>query len=205
VARRPTDDDLEAEMTIELLGNWMTGRAFDVHTLSSTYLGPDEFGHDKWDNVRSDMGELVYKLKYQQDKSTLPAIVTLLDKIKGVEQFDYIIPIPSTDKSRPFQPVTEIAGALGKHRGVKVLPDFLTKAAGGKQLKNVDDPEEREKLLQESLSIGGKELLVGKKVLLVDDLYRSGATLRVATDLLLKKAKAEKVSVLTMTKTRSNR
>ena len=78
-------------------------------------------------------------------------------------------------------------------------------AAGGKQLKNVDDPEEREKLLQESLSIEGKEVVSGKKILLVDDLYRSGATLRVATDLLLKNAKAEKVSVLTMTKTRSNR
>jgi competence protein ComFC len=192
-------------MTIELAGNWMTGRAFDVHTLSSTYLGPNEAGHAQWENVRSEMGELVYKLKYQQDKSTLSAIVSLLDKIKGVEQFDYIIPIPPTDKSRPFQPVNEIALALGQHRGVKVLTDFLAKAAGGKQLKNVDDPEEREKLLRESLSIEGKEVLSGKRILLVDDLYRSGATLRVATGLLLEKAKVEKVSVLTMTKTRSNR
>jgi predicted amidophosphoribosyltransferase len=183
----------------------MTGRAFDVHTLSSTYLGPNESGYAQYENVRSEMGELIYRLKYRQDKSTLPTIVTLLDKIKGVEQFDYIMPIPPTDKSRPFQPVTEIALALGKHRGVRVLPDFLAKAAGGKPLKNVDDPEDREKLLQESFSIEGKELLSGKKVLLVDDLYRSGATLRVATDLLLKKAKVEKVSVLTMTKTRSNR
>jgi competence protein ComFC len=151
------------------------------------------------------MGELVYKLKYRQDKSTLPIIVSLLDKIKGVDQFDYIIPIPPTDKSRPFQPVNEIALALGKHHGVKVLTDFLVKAVGGKQLKNVDDPEEREKLLRESISIEGKEELSGKKILLVDDLYRSGATLRVATGLLLEKAKVEKVSVLTMTKTRSNR
>ena len=43
------------------------------------------------------------------------------------------------------------------------------------------------------------------KILLVDDLYRSGTTLRVATDLLKTTGKAEKVSVLTMTKTRSNR
>jgi len=32
-------------MTIELQGNWAKGMAFDVHTLSSTYLGADEFGH----------------------------------------------------------------------------------------------------------------------------------------------------------------
>ncbi len=73
-------------MTIELEGNWVKGRAFDVHTLSSTYLGPNEFGHDQWENTRSEMGELVYQLKYKQDKSMLPEIVKLLDKIKGVEQ-----------------------------------------------------------------------------------------------------------------------
>jgi competence protein ComFC len=191
-------------MTIELEGNWTRGRAYDVHTLSSTYLGPDEFGHDRYENTRSEMGELVYQLKYRQDKSTLPAIVKLLDKIKGIEGFDHIIPIPPTDQSRPFQPVKEIALALGEHRGVEALTDCLSKAVGGPQLKNVTDPEEREKLLSESMSIKGASKIGGKKILLVDDLYRSGATLRVATKLLLE-AGAEKVCVLTMTKTRSNR
>ena len=69
-------------------------------------------------------------MKYKQDASALPTIITLLDKIKGLEQFDYIIPIPPTDRTRPFQPVTEIARALGQHRGVKVLTDLLAKTAG---------------------------------------------------------------------------
>ena len=50
-------------MTIEIEGNWAKGLAFDVHTLSSTYLGPNEFGHDQWENTRSEMGELLYKLE----------------------------------------------------------------------------------------------------------------------------------------------
>ncbi len=81
-------------MTIKIAGNWKSGLAFDVHTLSSTYIGPNEFGHDQWENVRSEMGELVYKLKYRNDRSALEPIIALLDKIKGIEQFDYIIPIP---------------------------------------------------------------------------------------------------------------
>lgn len=40
-------------MSIELQGNWKKGFAYDVHTLASNYLGVDEQGHARWDNVRS--------------------------------------------------------------------------------------------------------------------------------------------------------
>ena len=151
------------------------------------------------------MGALVHKLKYRHHKTALPAIIALLDtKIKGIDQFDYIIPLPPTDARRAFQPVTEIALALGQHYGVKVLPDFLAKKPGGPQLKNVDDLEKRTDLLRTALCISSDISVAGCAILLVDDLYRSGATLTVATELLYG-AGARKVSVLTMTKTRSKR
>lgn len=101
--------------------------------------------------------------------------------------------------------MNEIALALGRERNVRVLTDFLAKEPGAQQLKNVADPDERERLLRASLKIAGTYSITGKSVLLIDDLYRSGATLRAATDLLLNQAKASDVCVLTMTKTRSNR
>ena len=52
-----------ATLTIKVDGNWDKGLAFDVHTLSSTYLGPDEYGHDLWDTTRTEMGQLIYSLK----------------------------------------------------------------------------------------------------------------------------------------------
>lgn len=191
-------------MSIEVDGPWDKGVAYDVHTLSSTYLGADEQGHDRFENVRSEMGELVYKLKYQRDRGVLPEIVERLEKVKGIENFDAIIPIPPTNKGRAFQPVTEIANALGAKRGVPVVTDVLIKQPGGRELKNVDDPDERAKLLEESLAIENSAKIKGKKVLLVDDLYRSGATLAAATK-RLKAAGAAYVGVVTMTKTRSKR
>ncbi len=191
-------------MVIDLEGNWKTGKAFDLHTVASTHLGTDEFGHDRWETTRSEMGELVYQLKYRFDQSAVAKIITLLDKISGIEKFDFILPIPATNKSRPIKPVELIAVALGKKRGVAVVTDALINN-GNEELKGITDPVARDELLKQALQLSGAERFKDKKVLLVDDLYRSGATLRIATDLLYREGKAEQVSVLTMTKTRSNR
>lgn len=191
-------------MAISLEGNWHSGLAFDLHTISSTYLGVDEFGHDRFENKRSEMGELVYLLKYKYDKSSLSKIISLLNEIKGIEKFDYIAPIPPTNKKRPFQPVELIAHALGEHRGVKVVPHLLTND-GDEELKGISDPVERLERLQKAVKLDNGIDISRKSILLVDDLYRSGTTLRVITDILYEKGKAGKVSVLTMTKTRSNR
>ncbi len=191
-------------MAITLEGNWQTGLAFDLHTVSSTHLGVDEWGHDRFENTRSEMGELVYQLKYRQDKSALVKIVALLDAIKGIENFDYLVPIPPTNKKRSFQPVELITLALGERRKVKVWTNLLTNE-GDEELKGISDPVERLQRLQAAIKLAPGTNVTGKQILLVDDLYRSGTTLRVATDLLYGTGKAAKVSVLAMTKTRSNR
>jgi len=197
--------DVRDHMTIELHGNWHKGLAFDVHTLSSTYLGPDENGYEHWENVRSEMGELLYQLKYRGDKTKIQTIIQLLDRIKGIENMDLLIPIPSTNRNREFQPVVEIARALGAQHGVETLDNVLHKTPGGSELNNVLDTDEREHLLNERIHLTPHESVPGSKIFLVDDLYRSGATLRAATSLLYEQGNAATVNVLTMTRTRSRR
>lgn len=187
-----------------LEGNWRRGLAFDIHTLASTYLGDDAFGRSHFKTKRSEMGELVYQLKNKGDKSAVNKIVKLLDKIKGLEGFDYIIPVPATNKDRPYQPVELIVKAISKRRDIELLNDYLVNT-GGKQLKEVTDPLDRDELLHNALNIVGTKSIENKKVLLLDDIYRSGSTLKIATELLYREGKARVVDVLTMTKTRSNR
>ena len=43
-------------------GRWREGYVLDYHTLGSTYLGDDEYGHPTFDTKRSDVGELLYRL-----------------------------------------------------------------------------------------------------------------------------------------------
>lgn len=192
-------------MSIKLNGNWKIGFAHDVHTLSSTYMGVNEYGRDRWDTTRSEMGELVYQLKYQNNRFAITKIVDLLSKYKGLETMDAIIPVPCSNKSRLVQPVYEIAQELGKRVRVQVLDNVLIKADGGSELKNIDDPHKRKELLKKYMSLSGQYNLTRKNVLLVDDLYRSGATLAVATDILYQQARVKDVYVLTMTITRSKR
>jgi len=191
-------------MTIELEGNWEKGFALDLHTTKSIYLGVDEQGHKQFENERSDIGELVYQLKYQSNKAIIPKIVDYVNRsIKGLNTFDYFIPAPPS-KSRQTQPVSLITNALGQSLQVPVLENIITKN-NPEQLKDIEETAKREALLRESLILSEGTDLTGKKILLIDDLYRSGATLRAVTDILYNKANVNKVYVLTMTKTRTNR
>jgi predicted amidophosphoribosyltransferase len=192
-------------MVCKLDGNWSKGLAYDIHTLKSEYLGQDAHGHDIFENTRSPMGELVYKLKYHGDTSVVGEILNLLSKEVDFSRVDVIIPIPPSNKNRIIQPVYIIATAIGERFGVQVCQDAIIKLDGSHQLKEITDSEQRITELKKYMRLTNKYDLDCKTVLLLDDLYRSGSTLNVATELLLKIAKVKKVYVLAMTKTRSNR
>jgi competence protein ComFC len=56
-------------------GRWRAGYVLDYHTLSSSYLGDDEYGHPMFDTKRSEVGELLYRLKYRSDTDALDELV----------------------------------------------------------------------------------------------------------------------------------
>jgi len=186
---------------IEIFGNWRKGYAYDIHTVQSIFLGVDDFGHNHFSNQRSEMGELVYQFKYNNNNECLSKIINTLKTIKGIEQFDYIIPVPSS-KQRSTQPVDAIASALGQAYNVPVLINFFQKK--GSEIKSISDPVDRYNSLINNITIINKIDISNKNILLVDDLYRSGTTLNACCDLLKKQAKVKDVCVLTMTKTKNN-
>ena len=46
---------------IAINGPWQQGWALDLHTLSSTFIGDDAFGHPQFESKRSEIGELLYQ------------------------------------------------------------------------------------------------------------------------------------------------
>lgn len=71
------------------------------------------------------------------------------------------------------------------------------------QLKDVHDKEERQRLLADLYAVDATQTCE-KRILLFDDLFRSGDTLNNITFVLQNQGRTREVYVLTLTKTRSN-
>jgi predicted amidophosphoribosyltransferase len=160
----------------KIIGAWRQGYALDFHTLSSQYIGDDEFGHPRFNTTRSGVGELLYQLKYGADKTAVvPLTEALAKQLKDWNPpINLIVPIPPSTK-RTVPPVILRAEALSKQTGI-ALADCVTRKHDIPQLKNVTDLDQRAKLL-DGLHAVDKSATQGKAILLFDDLYRSGATM----------------------------
>jgi predicted amidophosphoribosyltransferase len=182
------------------------GRAFalDLHTLSSEYVGDDEFGHPRFDTIRTEIGELLYQLKSKGDKTAVTPLAEALEKHlkEWKPPVDLIVPVPPSSK-RAMPPVMILTEAVSKQTGI-ALADCVKRARDIPQLKNVTDLDERTKLLQGLHSVD-KTVTQGRAILLFDDLYRSGATMNSIAAELRDNGLAADVYALTVTRTRSNR
>lgn len=187
-----------------LNGPWDHGWALDWHTLSSQYVGDDSYGHPPFDTKRSELGEALYQFKYRGDAKGLPAIsetvsAFLIEKALSV---DVIVSVPPSNEGRRVQPLPAISAAVAQLLTKPYRQDGLIKVRQTKQLKEVFGLEERSKLLADVFR-ASSEILDGRRVLLLDDLYRSGATLRTATTELRQNGRASLVIAITLTRTRS--
>ena len=184
-----------------LRGPWASGFALHVHSLSSTYLGDDEYGHAQFSTVRSPIGELLYQLKYRQDKKALGELAEAAAgfcKQTWKLKVDAIVPVPPS-QARRLQPVLAVANALAKLLQVAVCAECLKKVKRTPQLKDLTDYDDRAEALRDAFEIDSKRTK-GKRLLLFDDLHGSGATVRTIAEALMKDGGAKSVHLLTLTK-----
>lgn len=172
-----------------LKGNWQAGFALDFH---SSYKGAE------WN--RSGVGDLVYRLKYESDASVLPTLVEhtreLFAAHPNMNQFDMIVPVPASTQ-REFNPVHEFCKALSKTVNKPMQPCILKTRQTKPQKEMLTLPQKRDNVAG-AFALNGD--INAKRILLVDDLFDSGATLEEITR-LLRKHSAENINVLTLTRT----
>jgi predicted amidophosphoribosyltransferase len=185
----------------QLHGPWDAGWALNKHMLRSTYLGDDEYGHPRFDSVRTDVGEATYQLKYRQDWGQAQHLAKALMEhvLPKLPRLGFIVPMPaSTVRAR--QPVTEVAQALSASSGIPVFPDLLRKASNGKSLKDLQSKEEKIEAIGDSFTV--HDAIKGSgpwDALIVDDLFHTGASMEAACAALRKYPKVRNVYVAALT------
>lgn len=163
-------------------GSWDLGYVLHKHTLSSVHLGVDEWGHDRFENTRSEPGEALYQLKYRQDWSQVGPLAAQIQEtlLPLFGNIGMIIPMPASTV-RAKQPVNELAYALGRLMGKPVFDQMIVKAAaqaGSPALKNLHTRAEKEAALAGRITINEVITNEGQwNALLLDDLFDTGATM----------------------------
>jgi competence protein ComFC len=185
-----------------LHGPWAAGFALDLHTRSSTFIGDDDRGHPRFHTVRSPIGELVYRLKYKHDSSTLNVIVESAIGFLADwgPQVDAIVPVPASNAARVVQPVIEIAKRISYRTGLPYCDLCLFKSNRTAQIKDVEISV-RSDALSEVYAVDSK-IIAARRLLLFDDLFDSGATASAITRVLLSPGGASAVYLLTLTQAR---
>jgi competence protein ComFC len=166
-------------------------------------IGYNAGGHAVFDTVRSPLGELLYRLKNRGDQTAIPEIVSTVGEFakKWGPQFDAIVPVPPSNATRRNQPVIEVAMALSEYLRVPLCQDCLAKVTNTAQLKDVFDFAKRAEILKDAFALDATKTK-GKRLLVIDVLYRSGATVSAIAQLLTTVGGAQAVYLLTLTQTR---
>lgn len=146
---------------------------------------------------------MLYQLKYRSDKGVVHEIVEAVEKFMKAwnPAVDILVPVPPSTH-RAVQPVLVLASAISGRLGIP-LADCVARTRDIPELKNVSGLDERLELL-EGLHTVDKSATRGKRVLLFDDLYRSGATMNAIATELYEAGKATDVFALAITRTRSH-
>ena len=188
----------------EIKGSWDLGYALHKHTLSSVYIGDDEWGHPRFETIRSEPGEALFQLKYRGDwrQVELLAAQVQISLLPLFDEIGLIIPIPAST-FRVRQPVNELAIALGRRTRIPVFDQILVKAPsppGSTPLKNLDDRAEKDAALAGRFSINRCIANEGHwNALLLDDLFDTGATMDAACQTLRSYRKIRRIYAVAIT------
>lgn len=148
----------------------------------------------------ADIKTLIYKFKYSSHTylaTTLGLIMAHKLKEEGIEA-DIIIPVPlhkNREKERGFNQATLIGKYISKEVNIPLDTDILIRTKNTEVMHNLTRRERLENV-KEAFKVSNKRVIRNKDILLVDDIFTTGATVDACSKELVDSG-ARSVTVLT--------
>lgn len=141
--------------------------------------------------------DLILLFKYGEIKKLKKLLARYYIEIfneKIAEKFDFLVPVPpDSGRNREYNPLYEIAKILSKQLNIKILTGNLLKtkatapqAGLSRNMRLIN--------LNGAFKLKKPFVIAGKKILLIDDVYTTGTTIKKCTE-ILKKAKCDVVAL----------
>ncbi|MEK7636062.1 MAG: ComF family protein [Patescibacteria group bacterium] len=151
---------------------------------------------------------LIHCLKYQKFEKLAPILGEILLNYLKILNFKFfnlksavIIPVPLhfwREKQRGFNQSKLIAEYVAKKLNIQLV-DALKRVKNNKPQTKSKNREERNKNVEEIFKVINPDLIRGKNIILVDDVYTSGATIN-ETVKILKQNECKKIIALVIAK-----
>ena len=147
----------------------------------------------------------ILQYKFQEKSYIYNTFVNFLlknEKIRTkIKSYDIIIPVPISKKrykKRGYNQSALIAKSLAKYIKIQYEDKCLKKVKEIIEQSKLDKKERIENI-KNAYEVKNGEILIGRKILLIDDIYTTGSTVNECSR-VLKQYKPEKIGVFTLAK-----
>lgn len=173
----------------------LPGHGFD----SGFCLG--DYSYDDFE--RTSLGKLIYRFKYKRSQEAGNILADLASELikEKFTRVDILINVPPSFTPRVFQPLDFLAEKVSSKTGLKWQKDILARTRLSKPQKELTSKSEKRQNVSGLFKLKNAGVIKGKSVLLLDDIYDSGATLSEICS-VLKQGGAYNIVVVTLTRTR---
>jgi ATP-dependent DNA helicase RecQ len=154
--------------------------------------------------AKTEVGRLITALKYGGDEQAGRRLAELLAESlrewRWLGSVQLVVPIPGSAHSPAQHPVARVAAALSAATGLPVCIGALAMTRQTRPQKDMGNEVQKRENVRGAFKVTNRELVAGKCVLLLDDLYDSGATMDEVTR-VLRAAGAETILAAALGKT----
>jgi len=151
---------------------------------------------------RTQLGKLIYRFKYKESQEAGNILADLTGELikEKFTTVDTLITVPPSFTPRVFQPLDFLAAQVSSKTGLSWEKGLLYRTRLSKPQKELRSKSDKKQNVLGLFKLKNAGAIRGKRVLLLDDIYDSGATLLEICS-VLKQGGAYNIGVVTLAKT----